>query len=176
MKHTGLGTGDYVYNINDKVKGVVDNIVERVVNGEKLSLRERKIYDALNAQDADFFNTLVNQAIKDNNNSTTTIGGNNTQQNSQNNQNTSNDPNATLFEEVSRRVAERMALISRQTGVSEDDITDIINESREIDQVTQGSNGKPRTNLQRDIEAYKDLSTRNDLTEDEEQQLPGFER
>ena len=168
---TGLGTGDYVYNTNDKVKGVVDNIVERVVNGEKLSLRERKIYDALNAQDADFFNTLVNQAIKDNNNSTTTIGGNNTQQNSQNNQNTSNDPNATLFEEVSRRVAERMALISRQTGVSEDDITDIINESREIDQVTQGSNGKPRTNLQRDIEAYKDLSTRNDLTEDEEQQL-----
>ena len=168
---TGLGTGDYVYNTNDKIKGVVDNIVERVVNGEKLSLRERKIYDALNAQDVDFFNTLVNQAIKDNNNSTTTIGGNNTQQNSQNNQNTSNDPNATLFEEVSRRVAERMALISRQTGVSEDDITDIINESREIDQVTQGGNGKPRTNLQRDIEAYKDLSTRNDLTEDEEQQL-----
>lgn len=168
---TGFGTGDYVYNTNDKVKGVVDNIVERVVNGEKLSLRERKIYDALNAQDADFFNTLVNQAIKDNNNSTTTISGNNTQQNSQNNQNTSNNPNATLFEEVSRRVAERMAMISRQTGVSEDDVADIINESREIDQVTQGSNGKPRTNLQRDIEAYKDLSTRNDLTEDEEQQL-----
>lgn len=165
---TGEGTARYTYETNPKLKGVIDRIIDKLSNNEKLTLRERKIYESLKERDKDYLDTYSNQLAKSNDvDSEVSLDEEIEKQSSENTPAVESIPEEpkSLFEEVSRRIARKLAVVSKQTGVSEDDVLDIVKESSEMDDV------EPKTRLQKDIESYKKLSEKENLTEEEEQEL-----
>lgn len=176
-EETGEGTGEYVYNIKPEMQRVVDSIVSKLTNKERLTLRERKIYEGLKEQDKDFFDTFINKTLKSEKNGVVSLDSFIEEET---NKQSLNEPvsveGESLFEEVSRRVAQKLAEVSKQTDVSEDDVLDTLKDASEEEQNSQDENAKPKTKLQQDIANYKELSNKETLTEEEQQQLEDLEQ
>ena len=176
-EETGEGTGEYVYNIKPEMQRVVDSIVSKLTNKERLTLRERKIYEGLKEQDKDFFDTFINKTLKSEENGVVSLDSFIEEET---NKQSLNEPvsveGESLFEEVSRRVAQKLAEVSKQTDVSEDDVLDTLKDASEEEQNSQDENAKPKTKLQQDIANYKELSNKETLTEEEQQQLEDLEQ
>lgn len=176
-EETGEGTGEYVYNIKPEMQRVVDSIVSKLTNKERLTLRERKIYEGLKEQDKDFFDTFINKTLKSEENGVVSLDDFIEEEtNKQSLNEPSNIEGESLFEEVSRSVAQKLAEVSKQTGVSEDDVLDTLKDASEEEQNLQEENAKPKTKLQQDIADYKELSDKETLTEEEQQQLEDLEQ
>jgi len=102
--------GRYVYNIKPEMQRVVDSIVSKLTNKERLTLRERKIYEGLKEQDKDFFDTFINKTLKSEKNGVVSLDSFIEEET---NKQSLNEPvsveGESLFEEVSRRVAQKVS-------------------------------------------------------------------